>query len=104
MRAKVIGWTDGGAARRFQDEHGNHWHCFTDAADGTIAVNRVSGDTGEEPNGCGAGVFVWWPDAEDHGTIDVAEEGAFYGVNCTEEYIVRGGEWRDNDGPEGGAL
>ncbi len=88
MNAKVIGWTDGGNAELFEDEHGGEWKYAVDAMDGTIAVERTDGSK--------AGIFSW-DIAGATGTINECEDGATYGVNSTEDHIVENGEWVDNE-------
>jgi hypothetical protein len=91
MRAKVIGWTDSGAAERFEDEHGNHWVYYADAMGGTIAVNACD-DMGNLTGG--AGVFVWEPGTKDTGSIHRKENGETYDVSNPGEFVVVNGEWR----------
>jgi hypothetical protein len=84
IRAKVTGWSDSRDADRFEDEDGFEWEYFVDAMDGTIAVQRTDREQ--------AGVFTWELEGE-AGWIAVAKDGDHYGVNCTEEFAVSGGEW-----------
>lgn len=88
INAYVIGWTDGKSAEVIEDEHGFEWSVVVDALDGTIAVDRR--------DGLKAGIFTWTSEARESGCIAYAEEGATYGINSSEDFIVSNGEWEEN--------
>ena len=68
------------------DEYGNEWEYYTDDACGHVAVQRETAD------GYQAGQFV-----PTQGELYPSAEGSTFGVNSTDEYIVRGGQWTEND-------
>lgn len=99
LNSTVQSWTDSQAADTFRDEDGGLWRTFADAVDGTIAVQEFAHD-GDDAPVLRAGVFTWDRDSNDTGTITPKDDGATYGVNCEDEYIVRGGEWVENTDAE----
>lgn len=85
--ATVTTTFDAGQPETLTDEHGFTWRNEIDNTDGTFAVERESYPSV-------AGVARWNLD----GTVTIypKEDGSYYGVNCTEEYVVEGGEWVEN--------
>lgn len=70
------------------DEYGHEWEIFAD--DGSnprhLAIHR---DAGEK--------YVAAEFTVDHEEIYPANEGDTFGVNCQEEYVVKGGQWVENE-------
>lgn len=87
LTATVTTTHDAGQPSAITDEYGNVWRNAIDGADGTFAVEEVNGER--------AGIASWM--LGDSISIAVSKDGDYYGVNCTEEYIARGGEWVQND-------
>jgi hypothetical protein len=91
--ATITQHDDAGGAEYLRDEYGNLWHAVLDAMDGTLAVEEVT--SGERRDPCGqAGVYEFSEGGT--GCIWLKEDGQTYGVNCQDEYIARGGEWKEN--------
>lgn len=94
MKAIIETTDDMGGAEYIRDENGGLWHVVMDAADGTLAVEEVTDGERRETVGR-AGVFAW-SSTSDGGDVWPNEEGRTYGVNSTDEFIVRRGEWVEN--------
>jgi hypothetical protein len=85
-RAEVAGWAEHGIEAVVTDEYGDAWTVAADAADGTLAVERVDG---------GCGVFVWDRGTRTGGVIHPAKDGDGYGINNPGELVAEGGQWRE---------
>lgn len=51
MKVEVVDRADDGSPDIMVDENGRHWRYFTDARDGTFAVNRIDHPCGIPPRG-----------------------------------------------------
>jgi hypothetical protein len=70
----------------FIDGYGDRWIYYTDDASGHWAVDHEDGDQ--------AGEVTRFAD----GSLEVARrrDGDTFGVTCTEEFVVEGGQWTEN--------
>lgn len=75
--------TDG--SRHFVDEDGDRWCVFADDMRGHFAVDREDGQR--------AGMVSTIGDVP---TLYPCRDGEFFGVNCTEEFIVEDDAWTEN--------
>jgi hypothetical protein len=73
MDARIEERTDGFVVI---DEYGDEWNVFTDDGCGRWAIERDTPERWEAGTYCG-------------GVIALAQEGATFGVNCQDEFIVR---------------
>ena len=100
MKAKITATTDAGCLELVRDEYGDLWRYAGDDMLGNVMVEEICDGASSvaEAETCGrAGVFSYSPYSEDEGTLVVKEDGATFGVNCADEFVVAGGEWTENE-------
>ncbi len=84
----TISWSDESGFWIVTDEYGDVWAVFV--VDGAhAAVQRETAD------GCEAAYFNADAGGSNHGTIDRADDGQTFGVNCSDEYTVYRGQWTE---------
>ncbi len=75
--------TDG--SRHFVDEYGDRWFIFADDMRGHYAVDREDGQRAGMVSTMGGSP-----------TLYQSRDGEFFGVNCTEEFMVEDDAWTTN--------
>lgn len=85
MAGQLIETKDGSPV--IVDEYGDQWDVYTDDGAGNYAIQRDAGERWEAATfTIGRGEFG--PLDSFEGTLSARQEGATFGVNCQDEFIV----------------